>query len=120
MPEIALEGIRDSGMWYYIYMAVTGKKKKPSRKDTRDSISKNDLKATEPARRNFREYQKKWMKEQTLSIHLHFNVNNDIDVIEWMKMQDNKQDYIRQLIRADIARQERKKKREKAKAQGKK
>ena len=120
MPEIALEGIRDSGMWYYIYMAVTGKKKKTSRKDTSDSTAKNDLKATELAHRNFREYQKKWMKEQTMSIHLHFNVNNDIDVIEWMKMQDNKQDYIRQLIRADIARQERKKKREKAKAQGKK
>lgn len=42
--------------------------------------------------------------------HLHFNVKNDMDIVEWMKEQDNKQDYIRRLIRADIARQARKEK----------
>ena len=42
--------------------------------------------------------------------HLHFNVKNDMDIVEWMKEQENKQDYIRRLIRADIARQARKEK----------
>ena len=51
-----------------------------------------------------REYLIQWAKESTMSVHLHFNVRNDIDIVEWMKDRRNKQGYIKSLIRADMAR----------------
>lgn len=44
----------------------------------------------------------KWQKENTVSVHIRFFAKGDSDVIQKLKSVENKADYIRKLIRADI------------------
>lgn len=48
----------------------------------------------------------RWQRENTRRIVCKFFLKSDADVINQLDKQDNKTDYIRRLIRADIARQE--------------
>lgn len=41
-------------------------------------------------------------KDQFKSIHLKYNVENDADILAKLEAVENKQDYIRQLILADM------------------
>ena len=61
-----------------------------------------DQRYSDEAYKRFREYQKEWQKEKTVTTHLHFNSERDKEVIEWMKERQNKTDYIRQLILTDM------------------
>lgn len=45
-----------------------------------------------------------WDKENTTQIKMKLNNNTDADILEHLKTVDSKQTYIKQLIRADIAR----------------
>ena len=103
-----------------MFMGETSKKKGVATRATdrrftvdRESVAPETLEADAEAYRKFRDYQKKWLKENTMSIHLHFSVKNDLDIINWMNQQDNKQEYMRRIIRADMARQAKKKAKEK-------
>lgn len=46
----------------------------------------------------------RWQKENTINLHIRFFSKGDADVIEKLGSVPNKADYIRQLIREDIAR----------------
>jgi hypothetical protein len=46
--------------------------------------------------------QAKYDKENTVQFKVKLNKKSDADVIEHLRAQENKQNYIRQLIRADI------------------
>ena len=45
----------------------------------------------------------KWDKENTTVVTMKLNNNQDADIIEKLKSVGNKQGYIKQLIRSDIA-----------------
>ena len=45
----------------------------------------------------------KWDKENTTVVTMKLNKNKDADIIEKMKSVPNKQGYLKQLIRGDIA-----------------
>lgn len=47
------------------------------------------------------EYLAKYEKEKTRSIHLKFNLLTDADILDWLDTRDNKQGYIKELIRQD-------------------
>ena len=57
------------------------------------------------------EYQKKnnyaaqnaYNKQNMKSFAFRFNLNTEADIIEWLEQQDNKAGYIKELIRADMA-----------------
>lgn len=51
-----------------------------------------------------RRAQAKYNKANTKQITLRLNKRTEADIIEWLGMADNKQGYIKALIRADIAR----------------
>ena len=44
----------------------------------------------------------KWKREKTKSFNLTLNVKKDMDIIEWLSKQPNKQGYLRELIRNDM------------------
>lgn len=46
----------------------------------------------------------RWDRENTRRIVCKFMIKSDADIIEQLDKQENKTDYIRQLIRADIQR----------------
>lgn len=48
------------------------------------------------------DYQKTWRKDHINSVCLHFNKSNDSDIIEHLSGIENKQGYIKKLIRNDI------------------
>ena len=48
------------------------------------------------------DYQKTWRKDHINSVCLHFNKSNDADIIEHLSGIENKQGYIKKLIRNDI------------------
>lgn len=48
----------------------------------------------------------RWQRENTRRIVCKFFLKSDADVISQLDKQDNRTDYIRRLIRADIARQD--------------
>ena len=43
--------------------------------------------------------------EKTCTVNVRLNKATDADIIEWMSSRDNKQGYIKELIRADMERQ---------------
>lgn len=49
------------------------------------------------------ESQDRWDKENTIQIKLKLNTTNDADIIEKLNSVEKKQTYIKELIRADIA-----------------
>ena len=53
-----------------------------------------------------KEYDKNYLKEYSKNtlkqIKFVLNTNTDTDIIEWLDAQPNKQGYIKELIRADI------------------
>ena len=49
------------------------------------------------------EAKRKWMKENTLKLGLKFNLNTDADIVEKLRTVPNRNGYIKQLIRDDIA-----------------
>lgn len=44
----------------------------------------------------------KYNKENTKTYLIRLNLKTDIDIIRWLKLQDNKTGYIKKLIMADI------------------
>lgn len=50
------------------------------------------------------DYHTEWCREHTTQFKLRLNNNTDADIINWLKEIPNKQGYIKELIRADIAR----------------
>lgn len=62
-----------------------------------------DIRYSEEAYKRFRAYQSEWIKQNHTSLHVHFRTVDDADVIEWLNNRKNKTDYLRSLIRADIA-----------------
>ena len=49
------------------------------------------------------ETQNRWDRENTVQTKLKLNKHTDTDIIEKLNSVDNKQGYIKELIRADIA-----------------
>lgn len=45
-----------------------------------------------------------WKKENTRCINVRYNIENDKDILEMLDSVPNKAEYIRQLIKQDIAR----------------
>lgn len=45
----------------------------------------------------------KWHKKHLTQIKFNLNNETDSDIIEWLEAKDNRQGYIKSLIRADIA-----------------
>lgn len=52
---------------------------------------------------NRRTAQNKWLKENTKGFYIRLNQVNDQDIIEHLKTMSNKQGYVKELIRGDIA-----------------
>lgn len=48
--------------------------------------------------------QTKYDKEHTTGFHMKLNNTTDADILEWLSLQESKQGAIKQLIRAEIAR----------------
>jgi len=46
--------------------------------------------------------QAKYDKDNTVSVHLKFNLTTDRDIINWLWQQDSKQGAIKRLIRAEL------------------
>lgn len=53
-------------------------------------------------RKNQMEAQRQWRKKHAKSIALQFNIEADADILQKLEQVNNKVDYIRKLIRADI------------------
>lgn len=51
-----------------------------------------------------RESKLRWDAEHTTQIKLKLNDRTDADILEWLSQVGNKQGYIKELIRKDIAR----------------
>lgn len=51
--------------------------------------------------------QHKWNKENTTLINIRFMKNTEQDLLDHLSRQDNKSGYIKDLIRADMQKQER-------------
>lgn len=49
-------------------------------------------------------YKAKWDQDNTKQIKLKLMKKSDADIIDWLNAKDNKQGYIKQLIREDIER----------------
>lgn len=47
----------------------------------------------------------KWHKKHLTQIKFNLNNETESDIIEWLEAKDNKQGYIKNLIREDIAKQ---------------
>ena len=47
----------------------------------------------------------KWKKEHTKQIKFNFNIDTEADIIQKLESVDNKIGYVRDLIRADIAKE---------------
>lgn len=56
-------------------------------------------------KKNKQERDNKYIKELTKQFAIRFFVSSEQDLIEWLESQPNKTDYIRQLIRADMEKQ---------------
>lgn len=48
-------------------------------------------------------YKASWDAAHTTQIKLKLNDSTDADILDWLARQDNKQGYIKALIRADMA-----------------
>lgn len=46
----------------------------------------------------------KYQREKTRSVGMQLNLKYDADILEWLDAQENKQGYLKQLIRDDMAR----------------
>jgi len=53
-------------------------------------------------KKNQQEANIKWRKEHTKSCNLTLNQDTDKDIIEWLSKQQNRQGYIKELIRQDM------------------
>lgn len=49
-----------------------------------------------------KKYQAEWSKKNTKGFYIKLSNNTDADIISWLSDLDNKQGYIKELIRADI------------------
>lgn len=52
------------------------------------------------------DYKAKYDKENTVQVKFKFNKNTDQDIIEHLNKQNNKQGYIKKLIRKDIGKED--------------
>ena len=50
-----------------------------------------------------RENQSKWIRKNTKGFYIRLSLEKDADIIELLASKDNKQGYVKNLIRADIA-----------------
>ena len=117
--------VPESAVWYDSCMAA-GKPGKEKRNETETSAHRRsqhkrngggstaasgrsaDLKRwevrySEKATARLRKYQREWIKEKCVSVHLHFNSSKDREILEWMGGRKNKTDYIRTLVEEDMA-----------------
>ena len=62
-----------------------------------------DSRYSDEAYQNFMEYQLDWKKKSVKQIHLHYDLETDADILRWLDTRENRTDYIRTLIRKDIA-----------------
>lgn len=46
----------------------------------------------------------KYLKEKCRNVGMRLNLKYDSDILEWLDAQENKQGYLKQLIRDDMAR----------------
>lgn len=56
----------------------------------------------EEKKKNRNQYLNEWRKEHTTWLRVLLNNNTDADILEHLKKQENRQGYIKALIRADI------------------
>lgn len=49
--------------------------------------------------------QSKWIKENTKGFYIRLNVASDLDIIQHLSTKENKQGFVKELIRADLARE---------------
>ena len=57
---------------------------------------------SEEAKRKKSKYNVERNKKVSISVSLHFQRATDMDVVDYIKAQPNKVEYIRQLVRADM------------------
>lgn len=57
---------------------------------------------SEEAKKNKSKYNSERNKKVSIPISLHFQRATDMDVVDYIKAQPNKVEYIRQLVRADM------------------
>lgn len=57
---------------------------------------------SEEAKKNKSKYNSERNKKVSIPISLHFQKATDMDVVDYIKAQPNKVEYIRQLVRADM------------------
>lgn len=57
---------------------------------------------------NKTKYDLVYAKKNVKQIKMNLNLNTDTDIIEWLDTQQNKQGYLKELIRADMKKQKRK------------
>ena len=50
-----------------------------------------------------RENQSKWVRKNTKGFYIRLSLEKDADIIDLLASKDNKQGYVKNLIRADIA-----------------
>lgn len=51
------------------------------------------------------EAKRAWIKENTTPVMIKLNNNTDADIIAWLARHDNRQGYLKRLIREDIERE---------------
>lgn len=56
----------------------------------------------EEKKKNRNQYLNEWRKEHTTWLRVLLNNNTDADILEHLQKQENRQGYIKALIRADI------------------
>ncbi|MBP3608120.1 MAG: hypothetical protein J6J11_07375 [Treponema sp.] len=75
----------------------------PRKKETRGGAHNVKYKTKKQALKAAETQRNEWRKENTRCINVRFNIENDNDILSMLDSVPNKADYIRQLIRQDIA-----------------
>lgn len=76
----------------------------PKKKGTRGGAHNVKYKTKKQALKAAETQRNEWRKENTRCINVRFNIENDRDILEKLDSVPNKAEYIRQLIKQDIAR----------------
>ena len=75
----------------------------PRKKETRGGAHNVKYKTEKQRKKAILEQGNRWKKENTRCINVRFNIEKDNDILSMLDSVPNKADYIRQLIRQDIA-----------------
>ncbi|MBQ8668985.1 hypothetical protein IJ472_04335 [bacterium] len=75
----------------------------PRKKETRGGAHNVKYKTKKQALKAAETQRNEWRKENTRCINVRFNIENDNDILSMLDSVPNKADYIRRLIRQDIA-----------------